>query len=154
MVNETFRLELDFEQLVLEDWEKKVLEAYAIVLQDKVNRVGQTLSGIAAEIGERTEVPVEAKQHMQLEICDAIQTLYGWGSASLADFEQVLRSLSSQAKGLAQRAIRRTIEWLIGKLIEFFSRVKQALRVQGWSVGGGPNIPFGLSVNISVTFEV
>lgn len=145
-----------------EDWERLAVESYLITLEHKVNDFITKLEAIGEEFQKSygrpeeiywEKVSAENRDNWRVAITMAIEEFYGWGTASLSDFEQMLRNLSSQAKGWVHRKVRDAINWLLAKVIAFFRTFASHLQVQSWSVGGGVGFPFNIGINISVAFN-
>ena len=146
---------------VEEEWEEPIIAGYFKVLETKVKSFVGSFEGLERAFiegykePERLEVKIkeEDEEKWRLAICDSIHSFYGWGTVSLSDFEQSLKSLSFKAKGYVQRQVAKVINWILGRIIPFFKRFASHLRVRGWSVGGTAGFPLGIGVSISVTFE-
>lgn len=153
-----FIIERDFN--VEEMWEKGVLESYSNALESKVNNFCETLDTIEKQLMEYKmfrekvyKIPDHEQIRWCVEICNALQDFYGWGSVSLTELEQTLRGLSFRARSWVAKQIRRCIDWLVNKMIPFFKNFAPPLKVLGWSIGGSGGVPAGLSISISITFK-
>lgn len=145
------------------DWERPAVESYLMVLEHKLNDFAVKLDAIETDFyesyrGSPEQIPLEKIEskdadRWRIAVSLALEDFYGWGSASLADFEQMLRNLSSQARSWVHRKVRDAINWLLSRVIPFFRSFAAHLHVQSWSVGGGVGFPFNIGINISVAFD-